>query len=382
MKTKLYRLFHFLKSRKWEFPLLISVSVFLVIGSERLYGPLVASILLSALIIFSLSSSVRYFIKKIFGFLLINNEKKEHSPLLKSDYINKHLDAIDHVLMSSKTALVISDTKEKIIAVNNAFNKMSGFSQEQSIGKHLLFWQGNATSVNKKEIINLVNENDHWEGEVFRYRDDGKKCRCWVNISLIRNEKTDKPEYIVMAIIDISTLHKNEDKIIWLAYHDTLTRLANRKKLEDSIETAIKKQKRLKCEMALLFVDLDHFKEVNDTYGHRVGDQFLKEVGSRMRYSFRETDVVARIGGDEFAVFCEHFNNRSEVKLLATRLLNAFNRPFNKSDGEEIPIGASVGIAFYPEHGKNIEDWIESADKAMYQAKKKGRGTIHILDVD
>ena len=176
---------------------------------------------------------------------------------------------------------------------------------------------------------------------------------------------------------DITERKKAEEKLTQLALYDQLTGLPNRTMFHEKLTSALLQARRAKSEMALLFIDLDGFKTVNDTLGHGVGDQLLREVGKRLRISIRESDTAARMGGDEFMVILNNLHDRSQALLIAEKIINAINQPM-QLDGNKCNVGASIGIAIYPEQAENASDLVRAADSAMYYAKASGKNAYRL----
>jgi diguanylate cyclase (GGDEF)-like protein len=174
---------------------------------------------------------------------------------------------------------------------------------------------------------------------------------------------------------DITDLWRRDEQIRFLAYHDALTGLPNRALLLDRLGHAMLVAERERSSLALLFLDLDRFKQVNDNLGHEVGDLLLQEVAKRIKSCLRETDTVARLGGDEFIVMLENLATRQPAGEIAESLISSLSSPYLLKD-HPIEIGASAGIALFPDHGREVEELIQDADQAMYAAKNAGRGVV------
>ena len=183
--------------------------------------------------------------------------------------------------------------------------------------------------------------------------------------------------HFVCLVRDITERKKAEEKLTQLALYDQLTGLPNRTMFHEKLTSALLQARRAKSEMALLFIDLDGFKTVNDTLGHGVGDQLLREVGKRLRISIRESDTAARMGGDEFMVILNNLHDRSQALLIAEKIINAINQPM-QLDGNKCNVGASIGIAIYPEQAENASDLVRAADSAMYYAKASGKNAYRL----
>jgi diguanylate cyclase (GGDEF)-like protein len=182
----------------------------------------------------------------------------------------------------------------------------------------------------------------------------------------------------VVVFHDITERKRNDERIRHLAQHDSLTDLPNRALLKDRLQQAMSYAKRDKQRIALMFVDLDRFKPINDTLGHIVGDWLLKEAASRMRACVRESDTVARVGGDEFVVLLRTVENETDATMVAEKIRNLMNKPFDLAQ-QSLEISCSIGLALYPEHAQNEDELLDYADIAMYRAKQAGRNRVQIF---
>jgi diguanylate cyclase (GGDEF)-like protein len=181
-------------------------------------------------------------------------------------------------------------------------------------------------------------------------------------------------KYYVGVFSDISQLKQTEAELEYLAHHDPLTRLANRRLLMSQLEFGLKRAHRQQECVALLVMDLDRFKDINDSYGHLIGDELLKLVAGRLNHRLRESDLVTRLGGDEFAVLMQDVEHPEDAAILASDIIQNLNEPCQLNGGLELQVGASIGISLYPDHGVTAETLLQHADSALYQAKKEGRG--------
>ena len=182
-----------------------------------------------------------------------------------------------------------------------------------------------------------------------------------------------RPLNYVGVFNDVTEARRDDQRMRHLALHDPLTGLPNRFLLADRIEHAMGVARRECSRMALLFIDLDHFKEVNDNHGHELGDQVLMEIGTRLRSCLRDTDTVARLGGDEFVALLENVDETARCAVIAGNLIAAVSQPMEIS-GRSLQVGASIGVAFFPEDGNAADELIKLADMAMYASKSDGRG--------
>jgi diguanylate cyclase (GGDEF)-like protein len=218
---------------------------------------------------------------------------------------------------------------------------------------------------------NSLNKIGYWQGEVWNRRKNGEIFAEWLTINIIFNEEGVVTKHL--AFFSDITEKKKADELIWNhANFDHLTQLPNRRLFRDRLVQEIKNADRAHLSMALLFIDLDHFKAVNDTLGHDAGDMLLIEAASRIKECVRESDTVARFGGDEFTVILSRITDTSHVDRVAQNIIQILSRPF-ALNSVEIDFSASIGITLYPADGLDIEQLIKNADQAMYVAKVKGR---------
>jgi diguanylate cyclase (GGDEF)-like protein len=218
-----------------------------------------------------------------------------------------------------------------------------------------------------------------WEGEVWNRRKNGEIFPVWQIISVV-HDKNDKVAEYVSLFIDITQKKRSEAEIVYRANYDALTGLPNRNLLSERLGQAIKQARRESSSVAVMFVDLDFFKQVNDTLGHAIGDRLLQSVAERMRLCVRETDTIARLGGDEFVVLLADIESSAAAGVVAEKIISEMVTPF-KLDGHEIHIGASIGITLFPDDGTDVETLFRNADLAMYRAKNAGRNNAQFFEI-
>ncbi|MGE4293345.1 MAG: EAL domain-containing protein [Desulfovibrio sp.] len=264
-----------------------------------------------------------------------------------------------------------------IVAVNPAFTKITGYAEEEVLGKpSSVLKSDRQDKMFYKHMWDSLKTEGAWSGEVWNRRKDGEVYPEWLSISSIRDTQGAVTHY--MAVFhDISAVKMQEDQIRFLAYHDSLTGLPNRSLLMDRLEVAISHAKRHNSRMAILFIDLDNFKHVNDSLGHAQGDTMLVEFVRRVQKVVRDTDTLARLGGDEFVVMAEDISTESSLVLLAERIMSCLDTPF-QLEGKEFYATASMGITVFPHDGKTPGELIKNADLAMYWAKDAGKNRYHL----
>jgi diguanylate cyclase (GGDEF)-like protein/PAS domain S-box-containing protein len=275
----------------------------------------------------------------------------------------------------SRDGIFVLDEKGKVYEANQQFAEMLGYSPEEVLQLHM--WDFDA-QLTREELIKMARDVDdtgsHVESQL--RRKDGTVFDVEISASgaIYAGHKL---SFCVCR--DITERRQYEQKLAEMATHDALTGLPNRTLLSDRFTVALALSRRTRNRLAVMMLDLDRFKAVNDSMGHDVGDELLKAVGQRLKVTMRESDTVARIGGDEFVVLLPQIPNADEAAKSAQRILDAFREPFI-FDGHRARITSSIGIAVYPEGGKDIESLLKSADTAMYWAKEQGRDTYRFYD--
>ncbi|NIB44623.1 EAL domain-containing protein [Pseudomaricurvus alkylphenolicus] len=280
------------------------------------------------------------------------------------------------VFENSLTAIYITNTQGKIVQVNQAFSRLTGYSVEEAVGQspQLMDVERYASSY-FKSISDSLERKDFWEGEIQHRRKDGQVFPAWVAITVLRDINR-KVINTISYFSDITEKKNSENRIQRLAYFDPLTSLPNRSLFSDRLGQAINRAKRKSGQVALLFLDLDRFKSINDTLGHALGDALLHQVGQRLRDCVRNEDTIARMGGDEFTVILGDLQDRTQAVTtaahVAEKIKHALSEPFVIRN-REVFTGASTGISFYPSDGSEPKTLLQNADTAMYHAKEVGK---------
>lgn len=284
----------------------------------------------------------------------------------------KKLRLVETVFDSTAEGILIADAHGDIVDVNRAFTDILGYSREEVLGQKPSLWKSGRHDRAFYQLMwtSLV-QMGMWSGEIWNRRKDGTIFPEWLTINVVKN-KAGKLANYVAVFADITHIKQSERKLDFLAHHDPLTELPNRLLFNARLQHAISHAARSSERLALLFLDLDRFKNINDSHGHSVGDILLKEVGVRLIRAVRSDDTVARIGGDEFTILAERVGHASDIAHIADKLLGAFKEPFELS-GHELYITPSVGISVYPDDGITPEELMRNADAAMYSAKDAGR---------
>ena len=279
------------------------------------------------------------------------------------------------VFESTAEGVMITDLDQRITAVNRAFSAITGYSEAEALGQSpRLLSSGKHDSAFYAAMWHQLAAEGHWQGEICNKRKNGELYPEWLTISAVRDQ-SGQITHFVGVFADISSLKQAQDRLDYQAHHDPLTGLPNRMLFESRLDNALNDARTDHQRGAVLFLDLDRFKHINDSLGHPVGDQLLKSIALRLREQLRDIDTVARLGGDEFIVLLPGLHQPRDAERVATKLLTCFHAPF-QVDGHEFFISASIGISLFPEDGSDVATLVKNADAAMYSSKAKGRNRI------
>lgn len=277
------------------------------------------------------------------------------------------------IFMHVTEGVIITDAEVKVQTVNQAFCDISGYAEDELLGKTPRIWRSQQQDeVLYQTMWNSICSKRQWRGEIINRRKNGDLYPAWLTISAVSDDSGSITNY-VSIISDISNIKQSQERIEFLAQHDVLTGLPNRHLLNDRLEHAIQRAYRNKARVAIIFLDLDNFKSINDGLGHPVGDKLLQTAADRLGQIVRGEDTVARIAGDEFSILLEDIGDTDSIATLASKILTAYAAPFN-IDHHELHVSASIGISLYPDDGTDVTSLVKNADAAMHQAKEKGKG--------
>lgn len=292
--------------------------------------------------------------------------------LLQSNRSRRKLDIDANVFRMSREAVMVTDTDLNIISINDAFSQITGYSVEEALGQTpKLLKSGLHPPEFYAEMWKSIIDYGHWQGEIWNRRKSGDTYPQWLGISAIKNDAGAISEYIGI-FMDISQDYQAKEKIHHLAHHDPLTDLPNRTLLRDRFEQAMGFANREESMVAALYMDLDHFKNINDSLGHPLGDKLLIQVGMRLRQCVRDTDTVSRVGGDEFIILLNDIHTYESIAEICEKTLSAISQPF-EIDGKTLSISTSIGVCVYPNDGREFDQLLKQADISLYQAKSTGR---------
>lgn len=276
------------------------------------------------------------------------------------------------VFEGSNEAILITDAKLRIVLVNKTYEKIMGFTEEEVLGVDTAKIGAQLHSHGFfRNLVSVLIERGYWQGELVNRRKNGERFPTWYSISQVLNAEG-QPENYIAIFSDISERKKSRERIDFLAHHDSLTELPNRALLNDRLEMAINTAKRRKEKVGILFIDLDRFKNINDSLGHAAGDQILRQTAARLSAAVRNDDTVARLGGDEFVVLLPRVRDERSLAEVAIKLREELLKPYTLED-MPLHLSPSIGIAVYPDDGDTPSALIKNADAAMYLAKEKGR---------
>jgi diguanylate cyclase (GGDEF)-like protein/PAS domain S-box-containing protein len=276
------------------------------------------------------------------------------------------------VFETTVDAIVISDAEDRVVMVNAAFSKLTGYEAQQIVGEILDESPFGPIDLDQaKDRDERLNRDGCVTAEVPRVRKDGTPLSLWLTASCVYNTDGTIRNY-VRVFTDISLLKETQRKLEQLASFDALTGLPNRRLLHDRLEQTLRRMQRSNGGMAVMFIDLDRFKNVNDTYGHAIGDLSLRAVASRLQKCIRSSDSIGRLGGDEFAIVLDGGQLPADAALIGGRIVAAIAEPL-VVEGHRLTMAASIGISVYPDDGTDAATLLKSADAAMYEAKQAGR---------
>ncbi len=289
-------------------------------------------------------------------------------------HVHDQLQLMGLVIENMGEAILITDGDKRIVSVNKAFSSITGYTAEEVLGRNpSLLASGKHDKAFYQSLWRDLQRQGTWKGEIWNRRKDGSLYPEWLSITILRDAQGRACNYIGI-FTDITAFKEKEARIEYLAQHDHLTRLPNRLLLRDRLQQAIAQAGREGSKLAVLFIDLDRFKYVNDSLGHAVGDRLLQEVATRLTALVRAEDTVSRQGGDEFVILLNGIRNIAHIAHLAERFLENLSLDY-AIDRHRLHITPSIGISLYPDDGDSIEALIRNADTAMYHAKETGRAT-------
>lgn len=284
------------------------------------------------------------------------------------------------VFDASNDAILVCDAHNRIVSVNRAFETITGYARSDVLGRDpALLFSNVGARIRYQTMWENLDTGGAWQGELPSRRSDGSAFPAWFSISLARDAEG-RPEHYIAVFADITERKAQEQRIAHLAFHDELTGLPNRRLFADRLAVALLQARRDSHALAVLFVDVDRFKNINDSLGHASGDELLKQVAQRLLDTVRAGDTVARMGGDEFVLLCPGVDSQA-IAARAQSMLAELEQPYHVM-GMALHVSSSMGIACYPEDGDSAEVLVRNADAAMYLAKDRGRNNFQFYAPD
>ena len=292
-------------------------------------------------------------------------------------HAEEQLRLVSRVFDRAAEGVIITDENQKILTVNDSFTNVTGYAREEVLGKSPAILQSGKQGPDfYKDMWDILRDRGWWQGEIWNRRKNGELYLEWLSINVVRDEDDHVINYIGM-FSDITLIKESRQRMEFLATHDELTMLPNRSLFNEHLKLALARSQRSGTQLALLFVDLDNFKMINDTLGHEEGDELLRQAAGRLKECVRAIDSVARLGGDEFVILLE-IENRAGATNMAKRILETFTAGFLLKD-QEYKISPSIGISLFPEDASDPKILMSHADTAMYRAKERGKNTYQFF---
>ena len=374
---------------------LVALSIFAIYGTSQGYGPFVRESVNESLLLLQGFMGVMVIATLVLA-ASVDESRKANKKLTESqDQLKKIVEEqtgylklaenesvlAENVFNKSVQAIFITNSEGIILRTNSAFSKITGYSVEQSIGRDPRFLRSDKHDKSFYDQLwhELLKEGS-WQGEVWDRRKNGEVFPTWQTMTAVRDEKGKAIQFISI-FSDISEKKQTEERIHHLAHYDIVTGLKNRAAFHDQLAKQISYADRQKHKLALLYLDLDNFKLINDASGHPVGDQLLKHIATRIKSMIREEDTIARLGGDEFVILLVDINNSKDAAVVAEKVLLEMAKPI-LLEHTEVVVTGSVGISTYPMDGHDADVLLKNADVAMYRAKEKGRNNFQFYTAE
>jgi len=286
---------------------------------------------------------------------------------------------LGQVFENAEEGVMITDVNSHILNVNQSFVRVTQYSREEVLGKKPSILHSDVhDQVFYERMWEVLKREQRWYGEIWNRRKNNEIYPEWLSIHAVHTDNADISHYIGI-FSDVSTESEGDERLYHLAHYDSLCNLPNRMLFYDRLRQSLSRAKRSKQKFVVMFIDLDDFKTVNDKHGHSAGDEVLQQLSQRLVDTLRESDTIARIGGDEFTIIVGDIENMDSAARVAGKILQAIQRNYTVND-QILKISASIGISQYPENSKYVGMLVKQADIAMYKAKKEGKHTYKFYD--
>lgn len=282
------------------------------------------------------------------------------------------LNLASRAIENASESIMITDCNGVILLVNPAFERATGYAERELVGyKPAVLKSGRHDKAFYRELWASLKRNGQWQGEIWNRHKSGETCLEWLNISAVKADRKRVTHYVGIYT-DIGRQEYTLERLHYLAYYDALTGLPNRRLFLDRLNVALAQARHDGRLVAVMFVDLDHFKNINDRFGHLIGDKLLTITAERLKSCLRKGDTISRLGGDEFTVILPALSHPGDAAKVALKFLQSYAEPVNL-DGVELQVSGSIGISLYPDDDEDPEALLNKADLAMYQVKEAGR---------
>ncbi len=290
----------------------------------------------------------------------------------------KHMEEQLHqasiVFENTTEAVIITDATRSIVAVNNAFTRITGYAAPEVLGRNPRVLQsGRQDDAFYQSLWDFLMLNGYWQGEIWNRHKSGEIFPVWESINVVKDTQG-RITHFISLFTDISRFKQAEERLTHLAHHDALTGLPNRLLFGANLDNTLERARRHKRRLAVMYLDLDRFKAVNDDFGHASGDQLLQIIAGRLRHSLRAEDTVARVGGDEFTIILDEITRMEDAAMVAAKIIDVATKPVPLDD-RQMETSVSIGIALFPDDADSAEALLRAADAALYRAKQGGRHT-------
>lgn len=283
------------------------------------------------------------------------------------------------VFENAEEGVMITDANSNILNVNQAFVKVTQYTKEEVLGKKpSILHSGNHDKGFYERMWSVLLREKRWQGEVWNSRKDREIYPEWLSITAVLDDNGDTTHYIGI-FSDVSVKNEGDERLYHLAHYDCLCNLPNRMLFYDRLRQSLSRSKRSNQKIAVMFMDLDGFKQVNDEFGHGVGDELLQQVSQRVTAVLRESDTLARIGGDEFTIIINDIDRAESIDAIANKILATIKDTYFLN-GHEFSVSASIGISLFPDNSEDVNTLVKHADIAMYKAKKEGKNRFKYFD--
>lgn len=283
------------------------------------------------------------------------------------------------VFENADEGVMITGVDSTILNVNQSFVRVTQYSREEVLGnKPSILHSGNHDKGFYERMWDVLLHEHRWQGEIWNRRKNNEIYPEWLSITAVLDDNADISHYIGI-FSDVSTEGESDERLYHLAHYDSLCDLPNRMLFYDRLRQSLSRSKRNEQKIAVMFMDLDGFKKVNDEYGHVVGDELLQQVSKRVVTTLRESDTIARIGGDEFTMIITDIENTDSLDTIANKILSTIQETYTMH-GHAFSVSASIGISLFPDNSEDINTLVKQADIAMYKAKKEGKNRFKYFD--